>query len=257
MPWPPSSRRRRGGPGEREPAAGGPQVAWDDYVRHHRRHRRGRRPARPSRRAAPARVPRLRLGGGCPGGRRRGLAGPGRRRQRRRSPRSPSSRPTRRRVTRRRSGTPAGPPTGSPTEENAHPHVDCTGRLALIHNGIIENHAELRAELVARGHTMASATDTEVMVHLIEARDGGGRSLAEATRAVLRRLRGSFSIAVISADEPDTIVAACRLDAAGAGARGRQAPARLGHPGAHRAHAAHLHAGRRPAGGADARRTGA
>jgi glucosamine--fructose-6-phosphate aminotransferase (isomerizing) len=100
---------------------------------------------------------------------------------------------------------------GSPTEENAHPHVDCTGRLALIHNGIIENHASLRDEVVARGHTMTSGTDTEVMVHLIEDQIAGGLSLAEATRAVLRRLRGSFSIAVISADEPDTIVAACRL----------------------------------------------
>ncbi len=100
---------------------------------------------------------------------------------------------------------------GSPTEENAHPHVDCTGRLALIHNGIIENHAELRAELETEGHTFASGTDTEVMVHLIEEGMAGGLSLAEATRAVLRRLRGSFSVAVISADEPDTIVAACRL----------------------------------------------
>jgi glucosamine--fructose-6-phosphate aminotransferase (isomerizing) len=100
---------------------------------------------------------------------------------------------------------------GSPTAENAHPHVDCTGRIALIHNGIIENHAELRAELESSGHTLVSATDTEVMVHLIESRVAEGDSLAEATRAVLRRLRGSFSVAVISADEPDTIVAACRL----------------------------------------------
>jgi glutamine---fructose-6-phosphate transaminase (isomerizing) len=100
---------------------------------------------------------------------------------------------------------------GSPTEENAHPHVDCTGRVALIHNGIIENHASLRDEVVARGHTMASGTDTEVMVHLVEEQIALGLSLAEATRVVLRRLRGSFSIAVISADEPDTIVAACRL----------------------------------------------
>ncbi len=100
---------------------------------------------------------------------------------------------------------------GSPTEENAHPHVDCTGRLALIHNGIIENHAQLRAELETEGHTFASGTDTEVMVHLIEEGMAGGLSLAEATRSVLRRLRGSFSVAVISADEPDTIVAACRL----------------------------------------------
>ena len=100
---------------------------------------------------------------------------------------------------------------GSPTEENAHPHLDCTGRLALIHNGIIENHAALRAEIEAAGHTVTSGTDTEVMVHLIESEMAGGASLAEATRSVLRRLRGSFSIAVISADEPDTIVAACRL----------------------------------------------
>ena len=100
---------------------------------------------------------------------------------------------------------------GSPTEENAHPHTDCTGRLALIHNGIIENHAELRAELEASGHTLASDTDTEVMAHLIEAQMAGGASLPDATRTVLGRLRGSFSVAVISADEPDTIVAACRL----------------------------------------------
>jgi glucosamine--fructose-6-phosphate aminotransferase (isomerizing) len=100
---------------------------------------------------------------------------------------------------------------GSPTEENAHPHVDCTGRLALIHNGIIENHAELRAEIEANGHTVASGTDTEVMAHLIEEQLSAGATLPDAARAVLRRLRGSFSIAVISADEPDTIVAACRI----------------------------------------------
>ncbi|HWF14993.1 MAG TPA: glutamine--fructose-6-phosphate transaminase (isomerizing) [Acidimicrobiales bacterium] len=100
---------------------------------------------------------------------------------------------------------------GGPTEQNAHPHLDCTGRLALIHNGIIENHAELRAELETEGHTFVSSTDTEVMVHLIEEGMAGGLSLAEATRSVLRRLRGSFSVAVISADEPDTIVAARRL----------------------------------------------
>src|SRR5580658_3920135 len=99
---------------------------------------------------------------------------------------------------------------GGPTAENAHPHVDCTGRLALIHNGIIENHAELRAELEAAGHTLVSATDTEVLAHLIEAKlaEPGAPGLAEAVRAVLPRLRGSFSVAVVSADEPDTIVAA-------------------------------------------------
>ncbi len=101
---------------------------------------------------------------------------------------------------------------GGPTVENAHPHVDCTGRLALIHNGIIENHAELKAELEATGHTLVSATDTEVLVHLIEAKlaEPGTPGLAAAVRAVLPRLRGSFSVAVVSADEPDTIVAARR-----------------------------------------------
>ncbi len=124
---------------------------------------------------------------------------------------------------------------GSPTEDNAHPHLDCTGRLALIHNGIIENHAELRAELEAAGHTMTSATDTEVMAHLIEQGMAGGASLAEATRAMLRRLRGAYSIAVISADEPDTIVAARRLTPLVLGLRDGMAllasdiPALIGH----------------------------
>ena len=100
---------------------------------------------------------------------------------------------------------------GSPTAENAHPHIDCTGRLAIIHNGIIENHAELRAELVAAGHTLTSATDTEVMAHLIEQQMAGGRvagrghphHAARGARRLLHRRRSR-------ADEPDTIVAARR-----------------------------------------------
>jgi glucosamine--fructose-6-phosphate aminotransferase (isomerizing) len=99
---------------------------------------------------------------------------------------------------------------GHPTPENAHPHVDCTGRLALIHNGIIENHAELRADLLAEGHIMTSATDTEVMAHLIERHLAAGLDLTAATRATLHAVRGAFSIAVVHADEPDTIVAARR-----------------------------------------------
>jgi glucosamine--fructose-6-phosphate aminotransferase (isomerizing) len=99
---------------------------------------------------------------------------------------------------------------GHPTAENAHPHLDCTGRLAIIHNGIIENHAALRAELVAAGHVMTSATDTEVVAHLIEGHMAAGLSLAEATRAALGAVRGAFSIAVAHADEPETIVAARR-----------------------------------------------
>src|SRR5580658_5631021 len=99
---------------------------------------------------------------------------------------------------------------GHPTPENAHPHLDCTGRLAIIHNGIIENHAALRAQLVANGHTMRSATDTEVVAHLIEGHMATGLALAEATRAALGVIRGAFSIAVVHADEPGTIVAARR-----------------------------------------------
>jgi glutamine---fructose-6-phosphate transaminase (isomerizing) len=99
---------------------------------------------------------------------------------------------------------------GHPTPENAHPHLDCTGLLAIIHNGIIENHGALRGELVRAGHTMTSATDTEVMAHLIEQQMAEGLSLADATRTALRRVRGAFSIAVVHADEPETIVAARR-----------------------------------------------
>src|SRR5580698_6302516 len=74
---------------------------------------------------------------------------------------------------------------GHPTVDNAHPHLDCTGRLAVIHNGIIENHAALRTDLVAGGHTMRSATDTEVVAHLIEDHMARGLPLADATRAAL------------------------------------------------------------------------
>ncbi len=102
---------------------------------------------------------------------------------------------------------------GRPTDENAHPHLDCTGRLALIHNGIIENHVELSDELVAAGHRLASETDTEVLAHLIESnlaadpRDG----LTGAVSRALGRVRGAFAIAVVWADEPDLIVAARRV----------------------------------------------
>ncbi|MGP8006943.1 MAG: glutamine--fructose-6-phosphate transaminase (isomerizing) [Acidimicrobiales bacterium] len=102
---------------------------------------------------------------------------------------------------------------GRPTEENAHPHVDCTGRLALVHNGIIENHHQLRDELVAAGHTFGSETDTEVLAHMIEEAlaadpDGG---LVEAVRTALGRVRGYFAVAVVDSSDPELIVAARRV----------------------------------------------
>ncbi len=99
---------------------------------------------------------------------------------------------------------------GHPAVENAHPLFDCTQRVGVVHNGIIENHAEIQGRLVASGHTMASATDTEVLAHLVEERMAGGMGLAESVRVALGEVRGSFSIAVVSSDEPELLVAARR-----------------------------------------------
>ncbi len=97
---------------------------------------------------------------------------------------------------------------GRPTEENAHPHRDCTGRLVVIHNGIIENYLELKRELQARGHVFVTETDTEVVAHALEQElKDTGASLADAFRGVLPRLRGIYALVVMSADEPDTLVA--------------------------------------------------
>ncbi|MGC2304340.1 glutamine--fructose-6-phosphate transaminase (isomerizing) [Candidatus Binatus sp.] len=95
---------------------------------------------------------------------------------------------------------------GRPSEENAHPHK--AGPVAVIHNGIVENFIELRAELLARGHKLSSETDTELISHLIEEKLKGGRGLTEAVREAVQRLRGSFSIVVLSETEPGTLVAA-------------------------------------------------
>src|SRR5579864_5379547 len=95
---------------------------------------------------------------------------------------------------------------GRPSEENAHPHK--AGPVAVIHNGIIENYVELRDTLVKRGHKLRSETDTELISHLIEQELKGGRGLAEAVRAAVRELRGSFSIVVLSETEPGKLVAA-------------------------------------------------
>jgi glucosamine--fructose-6-phosphate aminotransferase (isomerizing) len=97
---------------------------------------------------------------------------------------------------------------GAPTETNAHPHRDCAGRLHVVHNGIIENYHELRAELQAAGHRFESETDTESIAHLIEENYRG--SLAKAVRRALAKVRGSFALVVLSQDEPDKLVVARR-----------------------------------------------
>ena len=99
---------------------------------------------------------------------------------------------------------------GAPLEVNAHPHVDCDGQIAVVHNGIIENFAELKLELENRDHLFKSKTDTEVIVHLIEEslKTNPSASLAEAVLEAVRRLDGSYAIAVISTKEPDKIICA-------------------------------------------------
>jgi glucosamine--fructose-6-phosphate aminotransferase (isomerizing) len=97
---------------------------------------------------------------------------------------------------------------GVPSKANAHPHV--AGRIAIVHNGIIENYASLRAELQAAGHVFTSETDTEVMAALIDRRHVPGVSLREAVLATVRELEGAYAIAVISSDEPGRVVGARR-----------------------------------------------
>ena len=95
---------------------------------------------------------------------------------------------------------------GIPSERNAHPHTDEKGQFAVVHNGIIENHADLRKRLEAAGHKFASDTDSEVIPHLIEEFYQG--DLAEAVAAALRQISGTYGIAVISSKHPDTIITA-------------------------------------------------
>jgi glucosamine--fructose-6-phosphate aminotransferase (isomerizing) len=95
---------------------------------------------------------------------------------------------------------------GEPSDANAHPHADCSGELAVAHNGIVENHLELRASLEAAGHTFRSETDSEVLAHLIEASYRG--DLEQAVRDALRAVHGTYGIAVVDARHPDRIVAA-------------------------------------------------
>jgi glucosamine--fructose-6-phosphate aminotransferase (isomerizing) len=99
---------------------------------------------------------------------------------------------------------------GAPLKVNAHPHTDCSGRIVVVHNGIIENFSELKLELVSRGHVFVSKTDTEVIPHLVEEtlKDKPGLNLVDAVRETVKRLEGSYALAVVSANEPDKIICA-------------------------------------------------
>ncbi len=95
---------------------------------------------------------------------------------------------------------------GRPTEENAHPHRDCTGRIVVVHNGIIENYLDLKRELIQQGHKFVTETDTEIVAHLVE-REMRHDGLEEAVKRALMLMRGLFALVLISADDPEKIVA--------------------------------------------------
>ena len=95
---------------------------------------------------------------------------------------------------------------GRPTEENAHPHRDCTGKIVVVHNGIIENYLELKHELQGQGHVFKTETDTEIVAHLVE-REMGTDGLENAVRRALKLMRGMFALVLVSVDDPEKIVA--------------------------------------------------
>src|ERR1700716_1199181 len=97
---------------------------------------------------------------------------------------------------------------GRPTEENAHPHRDCTGQIVVVHNGIIENYLELKEKLQKEGHKFVTETDTEIVAHLVEKNSQGGAPLEEAVRRSLKELRGIYALVFLSANDPQKIVAA-------------------------------------------------
>ncbi|MCL5047484.1 MAG: glutamine--fructose-6-phosphate transaminase (isomerizing) [Firmicutes bacterium] len=99
---------------------------------------------------------------------------------------------------------------GAPTTVNAHPHFDCGSSIAVVHNGIIENHHQLASDLRARGHVFSSETDTEVIAHLLEEETADGRTMKDAVVSLLTTLRGAFALACIHKDFPETIYAARR-----------------------------------------------
>src|SRR6059058_4222904 len=97
---------------------------------------------------------------------------------------------------------------GRPTEENAHPHRDCTGQIVVVHNGIIENYLELKEKLEKEGHKFATETDTEIVAHLVEKNSRDDAPLEEAVRRSLKELRGIYALVFLSAKDPQKIVAA-------------------------------------------------
>jgi glucosamine--fructose-6-phosphate aminotransferase (isomerizing) len=99
---------------------------------------------------------------------------------------------------------------GAPNDRNAHPHLGATARVALVHNGIIENFAELRTALEDAGHELRSETDTEVAAHLLEAEVAAGADLTTAMQAVCRRLEGAFTLVAVDCEDPSRVVAARR-----------------------------------------------
>ena len=104
---------------------------------------------------------------------------------------------------------------GKVSEENAHPHRDCTGDLVVVHNGIIENYLELRQDLLSKGHRFASETDTEVLVHLIEEMRKEAPDLGEAVRRALARVQGAWALVVLDRRSPDTLVGARQFNQIG------------------------------------------
>src|SRR5579862_4567548 len=103
---------------------------------------------------------------------------------------------------------------GRPMEENAHPHRDCTGRIVVVHNGIVENYLDLKRELIAQGHKFVTETDTEIIAHLIEQvqkdAEAAGKPLLleDAVRRAVKRLTGAFALGILSSAEPDKMIAA-------------------------------------------------
>ena len=106
---------------------------------------------------------------------------------------------------------------GRPNEENAHPHRDCSGRIVVVHNGIIENYLDLKSKLLSEGHRFVTETDTEVIAHTIEKHYDG--DLASAVRRTLRELEGVFAFVTLTTEEPDVLVGARMGPAARRGPR--------------------------------------